>query len=325
METILKENNFSMNNQDAILINQAAIALRKAALNEDAKKYILSNEPVFKLLLKAAKRYIGGEYLSDCINTVKVINNKPHKATVDFMGESIRNANEANDVTEEFLKLKQEILSNKLDCTISLDLSHIGLMVSKNLAVENLKQILMPVNSEKIEVVISAEGTDRTDHIISVYKLLGNEFENIGITLQAYLYRTAGDLKELINYQGKIRIVKGAFETPAELSMPRGEELDAAYLSYVETLLQSNHLCSIATHDNTIQNTCKSFIEKYKPTNYEFESLLGICEDNLLKLSEQDYNTRQYVVYGKEWYLYLCNRLAEHPPGIYQAINDIVF
>jgi len=33
--------------------------------------------------------------------------------------------------------------------------------------------------------------------------------------------------------------------------------------------------------------------------------------------------TRLYVTYGREWYLYLCHRLAEHPPNLYTALADM--
>lgn len=313
-----------MTNSETAFSQLASSALRKAALNEDAKKYILNNEVIFTLLLKAAKRYIGGEQLTECVDTVKRVNHVAHRATVDFMGESIRNATEAREVTQEFIRLKHEIISQKLNSTISLDLSHIGLVVDRELALENMKKILVPVQAQTVEVIISAEGTDRTDSVLDVYKTLSREFDHVGITLQAYLHRSKDDFSELLKYPGKIRVVKGAFETPARLSMPRSPQLDATYLGFVESLLKSNHLCSIASHDTSIHETCKALIKKYQPTDYEFESLLGIGEDNLLQLASEGYPTRQYVVYGKEWYLYLCNRLAEYPPSIYQALTDVI-
>lgn len=36
------------------------------------------------------------------------------------------------------------------------------------------------------------------------------------------------------------------------------------------------------------------------------------------------YRARVYLPYGEEWYLYLCHRLAEYPPNIYQAVADAV-
>ena len=70
----------------------------------------------------------------------------------------------------------------------------------------------------------------------------------------------------------------------------------------------------------------KKLIQKYRSPKdmYEFESLFGIRNDQLVRLKEEGYQTQIYFVYGKEWYLYLCNRLAESPLGIFQALSDIV-
>lgn len=63
--------------KDLLLIG--ASALRKAAMNEQAKQYILSNEILFKTIKKAADRYIGGETLEETITKVKEQINKDLK------------------------------------------------------------------------------------------------------------------------------------------------------------------------------------------------------------------------------------------------------
>jgi proline dehydrogenase len=100
--------------------------------------------------------------------------------------------------------------------------------------------------------------------------------------------------------------------------------LDKIYLDYIEQLLSQNHKCSIASHHDKIHKETIKLIEKYKPTNYVLERLLGIRNEELEQFKNKGYNSRIYVVYGKEWYLYLCNRWAEYPLNIFQGIADIV-
>lgn len=121
-------------------------------------------------------------------------------------------------------------------------------------------------------------------------------------------------------------MVKGAFETEKGLSLSRGSALDSQYLYYVEQLLSQQHLCSIATHHHEIQQEAKALINKYKPgkETYEFESLYGIQTEQLIKLKEEGYPTKLYFVYGKEWYLYVCNRLAEYPLNLFRALQDVM-
>ena len=306
------------------LLKIGAEALKKAALNENAKNFVLQNEKLFLTLKKAANRYIAGETLEETIISIQKINNNGYSVTTDFMGESIRNENDANDATAEFIKFAKSVKTENLNSSISLDLSHIGLLVSTQLTIKNLKLICAEIANSKQEVIISMEGTDRTDQIIEIYKETLKEFANLGITLQAYLYRTKDDLNELIKFSGSIRLVKGAYETPEKLSISRGDELDKIYLEYVEKLLENNHKCSIASHDEKIHQETIKLIDKYKPTNYFLERLLGIRNEEFEIYKNKNYNCRIYVVYGKEWYLYLCNRWAEYPLNLFRALADIV-
>ncbi|MCW3466036.1 proline dehydrogenase family protein [Chitinophaga nivalis] len=308
------------------LLTIGAAALKKAALNEDAKAFLLQNEVVFNLLKKAADRYIGGETLEETIVKVKQQNQQGFKCSIEFMGESTRNESESNAATAEFIRICEKIQQQQLSATVSLDLSHIGLAVAETLCRENLAAICTAAAKGGIEVIVSAEGTERTDAIINTYKTAAQTYDNLAITLQAYLYRTKDDFKDLIQLPNRIRIVKGAFETPAGCSMPRGAELDDTYMYYIDQLLQQRHKCAIATHHDKIQERAKTLIQQYQPDkdSYEFESLYGIRTEQLVQLKADGYSTKLYFVYGKEWYLYLCNRIAEYPLNIFQALQDIV-
>jgi proline dehydrogenase len=309
------------------LKSKVSIALKTAALNESAKHYLLENPILFDLLLKGAKRYIGGENLAATIESIKKLNAEKFPASIEFMGESVTSINEANEATQEFLKIIDAIKKEKLNSIVALDLSHIGLAIDKQLAFENLKSLAEATKDTAIEVSISAEGIDRTDKILETFYKISPDYPNIGITIQAYLHRTPKDLEYILQAtQGTIKMVKGAFATPEGHALSRGGKLDQQYISLVEKLLLSNRKCSIATHHDKILDSLKEFIIKHDipKTNYEFQMLYGIRTDLLEGLQQEGYPCRQYVVYGKEWYLYLCNRIAENPDNLFQFIIDIM-
>lgn len=298
-------------------------ALRKAALNEEAKIYILDNELLFNVFKKAANRYIGGDTLEETIPKVLKENKDGHKCSIEFMGENTKTEMEAVVATEEFIKIGKTIKGNEFNTSISLDLSHIGLNISPELAIDNLTRICKSAGNN--EVIISAEGVNMTDSIIDIYKEASKIHNNLGITLQAYLHRSKDDFADLLCYPGRIRIVKGAFETPAGHSIPRSTELNDIYLDYIDTLLFRRHRCSIATHHDIIQQEAKKMVNLYvsHKSCYEFESLYGIQQEQLAVLKEEGYMTKVYFVYGREWYLYVCNRIAEYPMNIFTALADI--
>jgi len=306
------------------LLQAGSTALKKIALDENAKEYILNNKPLYQILRKAADRYIGGETLEETVSKVIKGNNDGFKCSIEFMGESTRTEKEATQATEEFLRIAEEIHHEHLHSTISLDLSHIGLTISPELGLQNLSRLCEA--AQNTEVIISAEGVERTDVVIETYKKASRKYDNLAITMQAYLHRSKDDFQELMKENGRIRVVKGAFHTPEGHSLPRGKELDETYLNYVDQLLAAKHKCSIATHHQEIQEQTKKLVDHYKPSkdNYEFESLYGIQTQQLEQLKDEGYMTKLYFVYGHEWYLYLCNRIAEYPLNLFRALEDIV-
>ncbi|MBA3714608.1 MAG: proline dehydrogenase family protein [Pyrinomonadaceae bacterium] len=271
-------------------------------------------------------RFIGGETLAQCVEVAKSLTQQGLASTIDYMGESTRNASMAEQAKQEFLEVIQVIAKEDLDSSVSLDLSHIGMVVDAELGYKNAHVLAEATHKVGLEMMISMEGTDRTSLILDIYRRLCEHFDNVGITLQAYLYRTPDDLRAVVKYSGKIRLVKGAFDVPKHLAVSRGAELDTAYCRLMESLLKAGHLCSIATHDESILNHAHEFIQerKIKQKNVEFELLKGVTPNLLQNIHERGYRTRVYLPYGREWYLYLCNRLSEHPPNVYQAITDAV-
>ena len=170
---------------DEALLKQISSGLRKAALNQETKTYILSNPVLFNTLKKAADRYIGGDTLAETIDKVKNQNQNGFKCSIEFMGESTQTEHDANEARNEFLKICQSIKYQGLNATVSLDLSHIGLAISKDLGFNNLDLICQEAAKGNIEIIISAEDTERTDAVLQSYIDISKIHQHVGITLQA--------------------------------------------------------------------------------------------------------------------------------------------
>ena len=302
-------------------LEAAAKTLRLLAVNEKIKWYILRNATLHQTLLAAAKRYIGGETLDVCTQAARQLNQQGHLVTIDFMGESAHEISKTKEATYEFLNVVETINMQSLSSSISLDLSHIGLTVDLELGYRNCKKILEMARSCNIEVMISAEGIERTDIVLDTYHRLCKDYSNIGITLQAYLPRTFDDLEKIALHGGKVRIVKGAFAAGSQLILPRGPELDQVYRKLCNRAVDLGLQCSIGSHDLSLINLILQDLDNSE--NLEVEMLKGICEQKLNIVKRMGIVTRVYLPYGYEWYLYLCNRLAECPKGILTSIGEI--
>lgn len=307
----------------------AAEHLRKLALNEPVKARFCNDPLLRPLMHRVSARYVAGRSIDDVLRRVRQINERGHSASADFMGESCRDAANANTATEVFLKLIEGVDERNLDCSISFDLSHIGSLVDPDLGYHNANRIAGAAEAMGKEVMISMEGADRTDNIYATYVRLHTEAKrtNVGITVPARLYRTDDDLPRLMAYPGRIRLIKGAYPDPEDVAYGRGSpELPARYRRFATELLLSGCKCSIATHDRSIQEDLASLIVErgVDARRYEFESLIGLGTEQIDELHRRGFPTREYAVFGEEHFLYVLNRIAEEPTRIYQALIDLL-
>ncbi|OEZ99651.1 proline dehydrogenase family protein [Duganella phyllosphaerae] len=311
------------------LVDQAAAALRALALDEQAKDKFCNDPLLQPLMHKVSQRYVAGQTVAQALARVESIIARGHAASADYMGESVRDEALAMAETGVFMDLVAGIGQRNLNCSISLDLSHVGSLVDVELGYRNLRRIALAAAAINREVMISMEGVDRADDIYAVYTRLHQQdgLHNVGITVPARRHRTATDLAAMLKLPGRIRLVKGAYLDPDEQSWQRNsDELAAAYRAFARTLLESGHKCSIATHDRAIQAELVTLIqqERIDPRWYEFESLIGLGTGQIDDLSARGYPTREYAVFGAEHFLYVLNRIAEEPIRVYQAVIDVM-
>lgn len=311
------------------LVDQAAAALRALALDEQAKDKFCNDPLLQPLMHKVSQRYVAGQTVAQALARVESIIARGHAASADYMGESVRDEALAMAETGVFMDLVAGIGQRNLNCSISLDLSHVGSLVDVELGYRNLRRIALAAAAINREVMISMEGVDRADDIYAVYTRLHQQdgLHNVGITVPARRHRTATDLAAMLKLPGRIRLVKGAYLDPDEQSWQRNSDaLAAAYRAFARTLLESGHKCSIATHDRAIQAELVTLIqqERIDPRWYEFESLIGLGTGQIDDLSARGYPTREYAVFGAEHFLYVLNRIAEEPIRVYQAVIDVM-
>ncbi|RDW16033.1 proline dehydrogenase [Oceanobacillus arenosus] len=306
-----------------VIEKQFADGLKSIARNLDIKEYIQQSPELYPLFQKSVKRFVTGESKEDGISIGDQLIHKGYRISLEFIGENTITKEECVRAKEEFIALMKECGNRGISSRISLDLSHIGLSVNPELAYESLLELAKVAQSNGLSLMISMEESAKTDQILSIYKRVVSEYSNVGVTLQAQLHRTLDDINELFNYSGAIRLVKGAYQEPSDICIPRSDKLDERYIQLVDLCVKANHQVSIASHDEVIY---KQVIERgyLQNPNVEAEMLYGIRPDLSKKLKDDGLAVRVYLTYGVEWYLYLCHRIAEYPPNIYIAITDMI-
>ncbi|MCZ2404808.1 proline dehydrogenase family protein [Paenarthrobacter sp. Z7-10] len=300
----------------------ASQTLRAWALDEDLKHTVMSNPALAAVATRIARNYTAGDTIADALAAARACKSRGHTVSVEYVGESVRDPAVAAAETEVFLQLIEMIRAVGIPSTVSFDLSHLGSVIDPALGLANARRLAAATAPLGTALMISAEGSDRTDLILDLYEKLSTEYPHVGITLQARLHRTRHDLARVLRYPGTVRLVKGAFLESEDVAYTRGSpELHSAYLNLAKQLIDAGHPTAIATHDHAIIEAIRArHASDLSAGHVEFEMLLGLDPDKLDALRRDGLRTREYVVFGGEWWLYVLNRIAEKPERVYDAL-----
>jgi proline dehydrogenase len=249
----------------------------------------------------------------------QTLNTQRLLVSLDHLGESVTNAAEARRAVAAYLEAMEAIVHEQVEGNISLKLTQLGLDLSRELTVGHLRTILERARELDTFVRIDMESSAYTQRTLDVHlELWSAGFQNVGIVLQAYLYRTASDVERAIRQGVRVRLCKGAYLESSRLAYPDKAAVDENFAQLMEQLLTRGRQPAIATHDERLIRLALEICqrERIDPNRFDFEMLFGVRRDLQLKLVQQGYRVRVYVPYGREWYPYLVRRLAERPANL---------
>ncbi|MBL8151932.1 MAG: proline dehydrogenase family protein [Blastocatellia bacterium] len=278
----------------------------------------------FRFFQKVTSRFVAGETIEEAANAVKRLNSLAIKASFDHLGEAIRNEEEANSEVYEYHKIIDKISSDGLKSGVSIKPTQLGLDISPDLFLNNSRRIIEKAAYDGRFVRIDMEDSRHTTATIELFKKLRADFQNVGIVIQAYLYRSRDDIIDLLKNRASIRLCKGAYDEPASVAFPKKLDTDNNYIALTQLLLDSGYYHGIATHDEKMINATIDYAEKRNipKAAYEFQMLYGVRRDLQEKLAREGFNMRVYVPYGKHWYPYFMRRLAERPANIWFVLKN---
>ncbi len=272
-----------------------------------------------------AKRYIAGESREDAVRVAGELNENGIAATIDNLGENVRDTIEAMNGLDEYMGLLREISDAGVDSTISLKLTHLGLDQSQPLTVKNISAILKKAEKYKNFARVDMESSAYTETTIDTVIEIHKNHPNIGVAVQSYLMRSADDIARLIEEGVSVRLVKGAYKEPADIAFPSKAMVDANYSTLMKELLLHGNKPAFATHDEKLITEVKAFAAKNNiPKDaFEFQMLLGVKRKAQLQLAADGYKIRVYIPYGKEWMAYIMRRFKERKENVWFFMKNI--
>lgn len=304
--------------------------LRAALLRLSQETHLRDLTVHFGPARRVARRFVAGETLEGAIRVVQALNRVGILATLDHLGENVTNEGETRRATSEYIGLLQEIARQRVKSTISVKLTHLGLPLDRELCYQNLRSVVEEANKHGSIVEIDMEGSDYTAPTLDLYRHLQRDFDNLLVCIQAYLYRSRGDLLALLPLGPRIRLCKGAYHEPADIAFPSKSDVDENYRQLLTILWSAEGqrhgaYAAVATHDQRIISWTMDHAPEYGMAKdaFEYQMLYGIRRDLVDRLNRDGYRVRVYVPYGIQWYPYFMRRLAERPANFFFLLRHL--
>lgn len=265
---------------------------------------------------QVAKRYIAGITLPDGVRTVRDLNSKGMMATMDLLGEDVKDNGEAIQVKNSILPIFRTISENSLDSNMSIKPTQLGLKIDKELCYRNIKEIVTEAYRLGNFVRIDMEDATTTDDTLELYRRLRKEgHDNTGVVIQAYMRRSESDVRALAKEGANVRLCKGIYNEAPSIAYKGHQEIRDNYLKLLQMLLEGGSYAGIATHDDFLLDGAVAMLQKLglQKSQYEFQMLLGVRENRRDQIVREGHRLRVYVPYGEQWYAYSTRRLKENP------------
>jgi proline dehydrogenase len=225
-------------------------------------------------------------------------------------------------VTQHYLDVLGKIRTGNLPVEISVKLTQLGLDLDPEFCFANLAILIKQCPAEKT-LWIDMEQSPYVDATLALYRRARKAYKNVGVCVQAYLYRTERDLESLIPLGAAVRLVKGAYNEPSEIAFPKKADVDESYYRLATMLLnpdarRAGVRAAIATHDGTLIQRITAWASSQRIPNsqIEFQMLYGIQRAEQLRLAQEGYRSAVLISYGTFWFPWFMRRLAERPANV---------
>ncbi len=274
---------------------------------------------------RVSRRFVAGDTLDQALDVTCKLNEKHLAVCLDLLGESVNSAAEAQVAADSYLPLLEGMATRGVEAYASLKLTALGLDIDESLGIGHLRLLLTRARELNRFIRIDMEGSAYTERTLRVFRTLRQEgFDNLGIVIQSYLFRSETDMRGLAGESANVRLVKGAYKEPPAVAFPLKADVDANFIKLMELYLSDEARAAgarlaVGTHDEKMIAAARRYVDEHHIAKdaFEFQMLYGVRGALLESLANEGYKARVYVPYGTAWYPYFMRRLAERPANVW--------
>lgn len=286
----------------------------------DQVRAVVAGAPVTR---DVVARFVPGEATADAVRAAGELAAEGLLATIDHLGEDVLERAQADATVVAYLDLLSGLEEAGLAhaAEVSVKLSAVGQALpgdGEHLAYENAALICEKATLVGTTVTLDMEDHTTTDSTLSILRKLRGDFPATGAVLQAYLYRTEADCRDLAHEGSRVRLCKGAYKEPESVAYAAKADVDKAYVRCLRILMAGEGYPMIASHDPRLIDIAGALAVRAGRAkgSYEYQMLYGVRPDEQRRLAAAGEKMRVYVPYGQDWYGYMMRRMAEKPANL---------
>ncbi|MDT5349624.1 MAG: proline dehydrogenase [Mycobacterium sp.] len=303
-----------------------AATLRPAILAASRRKGLRRAAERLPVTRSVVHRFVPGETIDSVLGSVAALRESGRYVSIDYLGEDVTDADDAAATVQAYLHLLDALgacadRAGVRPLEVSVKLSALGQALDRDgqkIALDNARIVCERAQQVGAWVAVDAEDHSTTDSTLSISGDLRVDFPWLGTVLQAYLHRTLDDCRELATVGARVRLCKGAYDEPASVAYRDPAEVTDSYLRCLGVLMAGTGYPMVASHDPQIIDAVPAMSAESGRgvSDFEYQMLYGIRDDEQRRLADAGNHVRVYVPYGNQWYGYFMRRLAERPANL---------
>jgi len=304
---------------------------RKLLLAASTNAWLRDHATRAAFVRHSVSAFMPGEHLNDALAAAGAQQALGIGTIFTHLGENVSHVADTTAVAEHYVTVMNAVQAGGLNAQVAVKPTHLGLDIDGNLARQHLQDLVDRAEATGNFVWLDMESSPYVDRTLDLFRRLRQRSSRVGVALQAYLYRTARDIEELLPLGAAIRLVKGAYLEPPTVAFPRKRDVDENFFTLACRLLSTEAVAAggllhIATHDGMLIDRLRAFAGTHGVPHsaYEIAMLYGIQRPLQMRLVASGVPLRVLIAYGPHWFPWYMRRLAERPANVGFVVRNLL-
>jgi proline dehydrogenase len=304
--------------------------MRSALLKASESAWLRERAPRYGFTRRTVERFMPGEKAEDALAAAQRLEQSGLRTILSHLGENVAGRAEAHEASQQYLDVLGRIRQMALTSELSIKLTQLGLDLDFGFCLDNFGRIAERVPPDQA-LWVDMEQSPYVDVTLDFCRRARQSHPNVGVCVQAYLFRTERDIESLIAQGCAVRLVKGAYHEPPEIAFARKEDVDENYFRLAQMLLgadarRAGVRAAIGTHDRRLIARISEWAaaEGVTKSEVEFQMLYGIQSAEQSRLAHEGYRSGVFICYGSYWFPWFMRRLAERPANLLFLARNFV-